>query len=316
MRPLKFNVIKREKIDSLLRELMSAVDFSIFSSYVAEYERDRPDSLKNIDIFCEGERSATQTYNRFDLIENDTKSPTVLVSPLYLELFEFSGCGHYIVSYTEALSNLYPNQTVVFQWNHDNDFYPYSIAVEPLKNIKIINFGNNTYRSSRDIIVPFWNVSTTQKEEKKAQFSSFVGSVNNRTRHALASSIVNSNNTDLVYIERLPEEEYLSFLSSCHFSLCPLGGPGGSGFSYRFFECLHLNTVPVLMVNKLIFPYPDIDWNNMCLTLPEDYYEPVGIINILKSIQFRESFMLEYIKSHRLRFTLGGVQEEVYNNLT
>ena len=57
MRPLKFNVIKREKIDSLLRELMTPADFSMLSNYVAGYERDRPDSLKNIDIFCEGERS-------------------------------------------------------------------------------------------------------------------------------------------------------------------------------------------------------------------------------------------------------------------
>ena len=316
MHPLKFNVIKREKIDSLLRELMTPADFSMLSNYVAEYERSRPDSLKNIDIFCEGERAAAQTHKRFDLFERNDTSPAVLVSPLYLELFEFSGCGNYIVRYVEALSSLYPTQTVVFQWNHDNDFYPYSAEVELLDNIKIINFGNNTYRSPRDIIVPFWNVSTSLKKEKKVQFSSFVGSVNNRARHALASSIINLNNTDLVYIERLPEDEYLSFLSSCHFSLCPLGGPGGSGFSYRFFECLHLNTIPVLMVNKLVFPYPDIDWNNICIRLPEDYYEPTGIINILKSFQFRETSMLEHIKSHRLRFTLGGVQEEVYNNLT
>ena len=315
MNPLKFDVIKREKINSLLRELMSPSDFSRFSNYIEEYQKDRPDSLKNIDIFCEGERSSSQTYKRFELFKRDDKSPAVLVSPLYLELFEFSGCGNYIVSYVEALSHLYPAQTVVFQWNHDNDFYPYSIAIKPLDNVKIINFGNNTYQSPRDIIVPFWNVSTLPRQEKKSQFSSFIGSINNRNRHALASSIIGFNNTNLVYIEKLPEDEYLSFLSSCHFSLCPLGGPGGSGFSYRFFECLHLNTIPVLMVNKLVFPYKDIDWNNICIRLPEDYYEPAGIVNILKSLQFRESSMLEYIKSHRLRFTLGGVQEEVYNSL-
>jgi hypothetical protein len=316
MQPVKFDIIKRDKIKALLSEIMEAQDFEKFNNHLVEYERVRPNCLTNLDIFCEGERAMSQTYTKFELFKRETMVPDVLVSPFYLELFEFSGCGNYIVDYVKALAFIYINQTLVFQWNHDNDFSNYSKEIQNLPNIKVINFGNTTHHASCDIIVPFWNVVTAPKAEKKKLFCSFVGSVNNRTRHALASSIINLNNSNLVYIERLPEEEYRSFLSSCHFSLCPLGGPGGSGFSYRFFECLHLNTVPVLMVNKLIFPYPDIDWNNMCLTLPEDYYEPVGIINILKSIQFRESFMLEYIKSHRLRFTLGGVQEEVYNNLT
>ena len=144
---------------------------------------------------------------------------------------------------------------------------------------------------------------------------SFVGSANNPNRYFLASAIAQHQDEQCVYMEKLPEKEYLSFLSSCYFSLCPLGGPGGSGFSYRFFECLHLNTVPVLMVNKIIFPYEDLDWNNLCVRVPENYYDVDGIMNILASLRFRLPYMLEYINLNRLRFTLGGVQEEVYNKL-
>ena len=315
MQPVKFDIIKRDKIKALLLEIMEAQDFEKFNNHLVEYERVRPDCLTNLDIFCEGERAASQIYTKFELFKREAMVPDVLVSPFYLELFEFSGCGNYIVDYVKALASIYINQTLVFQWNHDNDFSKYSKEIQNLPNIKVINFGNTTHHASCDIIVPFWNVVTTPTTEKKKLFCSFVGSVNNSIRHTLATAIVQHNDDQFGYIEKLPEKEYLSFLSACYFSLCPLGGPGGSGFSYRFFECLHLNTVPVLMVNKIIFPYKDLDWNNLCVRLPENYYDIKGITNILASIQFRLPHMMEYINLNRLRFTLGGVQEEVYNSL-
>lgn len=315
MRPVKFDIIKRNEAKALLAELMSPRDFEKFNNYVVEYEVVRPDCLTNLDIFCQGERAASQIYTKFELFEREASVPDVLVSPFYLELFEFSGCGNYTVDYVKALATTYANQTLVFQWNHDNDFSKYSKQIHDIPNIKVINFGNTTYRAPSDIIVPFWNVSTTLIAEKKKLLCSFVGSVNNPVRYALASAIVQREDDQFAYVEKLPEKEYLSFLSACYFSLCPLGGPGGSGFSYRFFECLHLNTVPVLMANKIIFPYEDLDWNNLCVRIPENYHDIDGIRNILESLQFRLPHMLEYIDLNRFRFTLGGVQEEVYNKL-
>tara|TARA_R110000751_G_scaffold187228_1_gene293514 strand:- start:480 stop:1433 length:954 start_codon:yes stop_codon:yes gene_type:complete len=315
MLPVKFDIINLDKIKPLLADLMLPQDLQKFNNYVVEYESVRPDCLRNIDIFCEGERASSQVYARFDFFKREATAPDVLVSPFYLELFEFSGCGNYIADYVRALATTYPDQTLVFQWNHDNDFYKYSSQIQDIPNIKVINFGNTTYRAPCDIIVPFWNVSTNLTAKKKKLLCSFVGSVNNPTRHALASAIVQRKDDQFGYIEKLPEKEYLSFLSSCYFSLCPLGGVGGSGFSYRFFECLHLNTVPVLMVNRIVFPYEDLDWNNLCVRIPENYHDIDGIRNILVSLQFRLPHMLEYIGLNRLRFTLGGVQEEVYNKL-
>jgi len=103
-------------------------------------------------------------------------------------------------------------------------------------------------------------------------------------------------------------------MSSSVFSLCPLGGPGESGFSYRFFECMHVNTIPVLIVDRVSFPYSDLDWNSICVRIPEAKVNNIQYIkDTLDGVEVEE--MLSNIKKVRKRFTLGGVQEEVYKEL-
>ena len=67
------------------------------------------------------------------------------------------------------------------------------------------------------------------------------------------------------------------------------------------------------MVDRLIFPYPDLDWESICVRLPENMVDIEEIRNNLNKVDTEK--MLSCIEEHRMRFTLGGVQEEVYKHL-
>ena len=129
----------------------------------------------------------------------------------------------------------------------------------------------------------------------------------------LLNSIRQFNNDDIFhYSTGYNPEEYYKKVSECVFSLCPLGGGGGGGFSYRFFECFHLNTIPVLMVDKITYPYEDkIDWDDIIVRLPEGCASDLNyVFQVLNSKDSPR--MLDNIKKVREKFTLKGVQEEVH----
>jgi len=307
MKPIKFKIVPH-KIAS------QCYDPIIPKNWLDFYKinEGRIKCLERTDIFCENTREVGQVYTRFDLFE-ESDDPEIYVSPYYLELFEFAGYGHLIPDYVKTLCNLYKDNIVVFQWNHDNDFSLYSSRISRINNARVINFGNTQTKKNTDILVPFWNYNTSLIKNQKEFFCSFVGSINNQTRLNLVQSIVNYGSDEFIFKQNLPSKDFLNILSSTLFTLCPIGGPGKGGLSYRFFQCMHLNTIPVLMVDRLIFPYPDLDWENICLRLPENMVNIGEIKSILSKVDTEK--MLNYIEENRMRFTLGGVQEEVYKNL-
>jgi hypothetical protein len=306
MRPIKYEIIDLEIANSCYDPILP-------KSWLDGYKNGKANALEKIDIFQKNGRELNQVYTRFDLFQENS-DPEVYVSPYYLELFEFAGYGHLIPDYVKEVCNYYKNNIVVFQWNHDNDFSMYSSRISRIENARVINFGNTQIKKRSDILVPFWNYNTKKYEEDKKVFCNFVGSINNQTRYNLASAIIEKNDSDIVFIERLPESEYLKYLSSSSFSLCPQGGPGNGGFSYRFFECMHLSTIPVLMVDNLVFPYTDkLDWGKICVRLPQTLTDISEIKRLLLDIN--QEKVLEYIDLNRMKFTLGGVQETVYERL-
>lgn len=306
MNPIKFKIIDHNTANNCYDPILP-------KSWLDGYKNEKANALEKIDIFQKNGRELNQVYTRFDLFQEDS-DPQVYVSPYYLELFEFAGYGHLIPDYVKELCSHFKNKIVIFQWNHDNDFSKYSYRISRIENARVINFGNTQTKKRTDILVPFWNYNTKKYSKEKKVFCSFVGSINNSTRYSLVKSILNFNDPDFVFIEKLPENEYLNYLSSSQFSLCPQGGPGNGGFSYRFFECMHLNTVPILMVDNLIFPYTDtLDWDMMCIRLPQSLTNISQIKEILYSINQQK--MLEYIDLNRMKFTLGGVQETLHQRL-
>jgi len=307
MKPIKFKLVSNEIASECYDPIIPKNWLDFY-----KINEGRIKCLERTDIFCENTREVGQVYTRFDLFE-ESDDPEIYVSPYYLELFEFAGYGHLIPDYVKTLCNLYKDNIVVFQWNHDNDFSLYSSRISRINNARVINFGNTQTKKNTDILVPFWNYNTSLIKNQKEFFCSFVGSINNQTRLNLAQSIVNYGSSEFIFKQNLSSKDFLNILSSTLFTLCPKGGPGKGGFSYRFFQCMHLNTIPVLMVDRLIFPYPDLDWENICLRLPENMVNIGEIKSILSKVDTEK--MLNYIEENRMRFTLGGVQEEVYKNL-
>jgi len=307
MKPIKFKLVTHEIASECYDPIIPKNWLDVYKVNEARIK-----CLERTDIFCKNTREIGQAYTRFDLFE-ESDDPEIYVSPYYLEIFEFAGYGHLIPDYVKNLCNLYKDNIVVFQWFHDNDFSLYSSRIARINNARVINFGNTQTKKNTDILVPFWNYNTSLIKNQKEVFCSFVGSINNQTRLNLAQSIVNYGSDEFIFKQNLSLKDFYNYLSSTLFSLCPKGGPGNGGFSNRFFQCMHLNTIPVLMVDRLIFPYPDLDWESICLRLPENMVDIGEIKSILSKVDTEK--MLNCIEENRMRFTLGGVQEEVYKNL-
>jgi hypothetical protein len=307
MTPIKFKKIELAELNELTGGLIYKINLDWYLN------DGRKDILEYPDIFYRNSRSDKQDYTRFDLFQEDEDSHFILC-PYYLELFEFNNIGHLIPYFIKNLCDKYKNKIVLFSWNHDNDFSKYHINLDKISNYRIINFGYIKNPTYKDILLPFWNVDTTYLNTEKQYFSSFIGSINNKHRDILVKNIEAQNSSDIKYFSTKNFIDYKKILGSSIFSLCPLGGPNDGGFSYRFFEVFHSGSIPVLIANNINFPYKDLDWTKLCVHLDINYVEKIEeMIGILKNI--KTEFMIDYIYQNRLKFTLGGVQEEIFKNL-
>lgn len=134
MKPIKFKIIPHEIASQ-------CYDPVIPKTWLDVYKKSNSTALEKIDIFQKNGRELNQIYTRFDFFE-ESNDPKIYVSPYYLELFEFAGYGHLIPDYVKELCNLYKDNIVVFQWNHDKDFSLYSSRISRINNARVINFGN------------------------------------------------------------------------------------------------------------------------------------------------------------------------------
>jgi len=305
--PLRFKIIPREEIEEFIK---------LPTQWVDNYLETRPDVLDRIDIWCPNSRSQEKP-SRFDLFEEveEEDEEVIYVFGIYLELFEFNNLKQEMLRCIDYFCKKYSKNRVVFQWNQDNDWSAYGEYVEKYENAWVINFGYTSQRFKRNIIVPFWTVNIEPHKEPKKYYASFIGSVNNGLRYSLAHAIVNRGDPQFTYLSNLPSEKFYKEISASIYTLCPQGGPADGGFSYRFFESLHLNTIPVLLVDRLVFPYEgEVDYDNLCLRFPTRELD--GKLDKLKDYlrenENRVDIMINYISKVRNKFTLKGVQEEVY----
>lgn len=307
MKPLEFDLLDVSDFHRATRNLLQETKF--MDDYLSK-RNERYDIIEKPDIFCDNLRSVKQEYTRFDLFCRN-KNANILVCPFPMEIMEFIGKGEHIRSAIEEICSYHKNKLVIFNWNHDNDSSLYFSNIS-VNNYRIINYGYTKQKIKNSITVPFFNYNTKPYREQKQFFCSFIGTINNQLRYNLIKNIEQTKS--FTYINNKKEEDYLKIMSSSIFSLCPRGGPNDGGFSYRFFECMHLNTIPVIISDHLIFPYPDLDWKRICLHFPEHILDDLALLEEkLKTIDIEGH--MKYIHENKNRFTLGGVQEEVYKGL-
>lgn len=302
----------------LLFEILPQAMFPLFDEEaLRSYTDPRPGVLENIDIFKAGERSKghPSDFSLFKESDGPPLSADILVFPYYLELFEFFGKVHLLPSILKAFCEAVPDKLVVVQWNHDVDFAvrfpatddPFSLS--NIKNLRVLNF-NTSKKNSNDIVLPFWTIDTDPvKEEKKYKYG-FLGSINHPVRRDLVDAF--KDDPGFITGANLEHQEFRKLVSSCRFSFCPRG-VGLS--SWRFFECMHLNTIPVLFADDVELPYPDLDYSKFCVSIPESLaHDKVYIDMYLDKIN--QKAMLRNLMYARYLFTLKGVQEEVYRCLS
>ena len=131
----------------------------------------------------------------------------------------------------------------------------------------------------------------TKLNIQKKYLLNLVCSFNNSLRFKLKDSIINFK--DVLISQRVDISEYRKILSSSIFTLCPRG-VGLS--SYRFFECFHLNTIPVLFADDVILPFKnEIEYDKISVRIEESKCsDPDYILKTLKDVDH-----LENAKQHK-----------------
>jgi hypothetical protein len=296
------------------KEVLSILPLPLNINNLTEYlNGGRQDVLDNVDIFTENVRSRGLCEKDFSLFtaSKDLLDYSVVVFPIYLELFQFENITQNIGFVIDHYCSKYPNNDVVFFWNHDVDFSIYNSLISKYKNCVIINY-NTSSKSSNDIVVPFWTMNDISPIYlKKEVFACFFGSLNHNTRLSLARSIQNKDG--YIYGSNLSYKDYRNALASSIFGLCPRG-VGLS--SYRFFECIHTNTIPVLFADSVVLPYSEeLDYSKLIVRIPENKASDFNYIDdVLKNTDYNN--FLTNLSSERSKFSLLGVQKHVHSFLS
>ena len=265
-------------------------------------------------LFFQDNVSSQNKESNFSLFQRvgSIEEADVVVIGLYLELLEYWKERTRMIEMLRWIGKkVYPKKAIGY-WNHDSDFSGANQFVP--SNVFIINSGYTSNPGKNDILIPFWNIQKNPYSEAKPQFASFIGSVNNNLRHWLVTSILKYNHPDIQY-KKVYGDDYLREIGSTKFSLCPRGGPGTGGFSFRVFEALEAESIPVIMVDILHFPMKEIiPWESICIRIPEEKVVDIEYIHkTLKEIDSEK--IIEEIRKVKPLLTFKSVQQYVYDSI-
>lgn len=306
MNKLKINIIH-------YTDVFNSCNITPNYSHIEEYlNGGRQDILENFDIFTENVRSRNVKFKNFDSFEisDEITVSTVIVVGFYLELLEFWNQRNKIRDVINFYCKKYPNNKVVVTWNHDIDAYHIFTFINEFPNLYVLNF-NTSINHDRFILLPFWTIDDELYVTNKKFLANLVCSFNNHLRWSLKETL--SSMDDIFISSRIPYDEYKEKLSSSMFTLCPRG-LGLS--SYRFFECFHLNTIPVLFADHVILPYQNtLNYNEFIVRIKESKSNDKNyIIDTLNKVDYKK--MLSTMNEVREYYTLKGVQQEINTRLS
>ena len=294
------------------KDVFNSVGITPNQPHIEEYlNGGRQDILEHFDIFHENVRSINRKHKNFDVFEpvNEITDDCVIVVGFYLELLAFWGQTNRIHDVVKYYCERYPNNKVVVTWNHDINAANIFNFMNNYPNLYVLNF-NTSINHERYILLPFWTIDDENVHSEKKYLANLVCAFNNNIRVNIKNAL--NSNPEIFISERISFDKYKEILSGSKFTLCPKG-LGLS--SYRFFECFHLNTIPVLFADNVILPYQDkLNYDDFIVRIPENKSNDGDfIINKLNSVDYET--MLNNLNNVREHFTLKGVQEEIRRRL-
>ena len=157
------------------------------------------------------------------------------------------------------------------------------------------------------------------KTNIKNIFCSFVGSNTHHCREKMMN--IMETKTDVLIIcntwTNVIEEDrkllFLNITSKSRFTLCPRGY---GKTSFRMYEALRLNSIPVYIYDDLWLPYQEIlDWSKLAVLVHIDDMDQ--LYDRLKNITDEQiDVMLDYYAGVEKYFTYDGLCEYIINNST
>ena len=288
-----------------------------FKDRLALYLKDgREDVLIHPMFFEDNVCSKATTDKDFSLFQrvHTVEDADIIVCPLYLELLAY-WLGERTLSKFVQLFQYFetlPKRVVVY-WNHDADFSPANSIVP--KNVIVLNQGYTSSPGPQDILLPFWNVGVFPTLPK-VQFASFIGKANNELRRRLIQSIHSYNRPDIIAATQSYGENYTKSIAMTLFVLCPRGGLGTGGFSFRVFEAIQAGSIPVIFVDRLCYPMTEhIPWDTICIRIPESKVDDIPFV--LSTLQAVDTApMLQAIEDVKPRLRLRFLQQYIHDRLS
>ena len=188
-------------------------------------------------------------------------------------------------------------------------------------NTLIFSAGGN-YMGLNKISIPLICSKLPQnyiKLQNKDIFCSFVGS----TTHPLRTTFIEKYKNDNEFVfnysgwnASITENALLNFInisSRSKYTLCPRGY---GTTSFRLYEAMQLNTIPVYISDHHDLPWSDeINWNEFCVIIkPEEINNLKEILKIISKEKYE--MMLNKIKElYNNYFTLNGVCVNIMKRL-
>jgi len=210
----------------------------------------------------------------------------------------------------KVLNNLDENEKYFTISQHDDCIY------ENLpKNTIIFSMGGNK-RDKNIIPIPLICSPIPKRKNDKKYEISFVGSLT----HPIRNQIYNyfKNDSDFIFFvknwelksEELDIERIIDITSKSKFTLCPRGY---GATSFRLYESMQLDSIPIYVYDKFWLPwYDEIDWSKLSILVKsEDISNIKNIINnvdVESMIKYKNEIFTDY-------FTYNGVYNRIINNL-
>jgi mannosyltransferase OCH1-like enzyme len=154
-----------------------------------------------------------------------------------------------------------------------------------------------------------------QREKEKDIFCSFVGSASHPIRDRIRETYANDSDFQLYmkhWTEDVPQEQlnfFIDITNRSKFSLCPRGY---GAQSFRFYEIMQLDSIPVVVYDKKWLPFEDvIDYESFCVLVHEA--EIPNLKNKLSQItdEQQQQMLKKGKKIYEKYFTLEGMCKQI-----
>ncbi len=313
--PLRYWTFPRAEVERL------TLHNPIPAAFLRDWEAARLGVLsdESQDLFATNRRTERQQWTRYDLFERveSISDADFAVCQNWMELF-YAGeveqhCYPLIVAALEATGGI----PLVLSWNHDRDGAKAMNLRGLPDNVLVLNY-NTSSPTPNDLTVPFWNVDTRlppNTNVNRRYRASFVGQCGGELRGKLRDTF---RNRDGYFIHdtrtdgSMPQAEYLEIMRDSWFAFCPRGG-GLS--SYRMWEEIQCESVPVLFADDVVLPFSDkIDWSRIIVRIPEKKSADYEAVNNLLDITDKEAMVAECAAIRR-QCSMAGCQESIHSRL-